>query len=663
MVECPALVRAANRQVTQTKEHLPTMLGAEELIPDLPDEGSGGRTARAQNPLARSNEGWRWIESYLIPVLVTLLAFSLYLYRLDSQSFWFDELGTLARSGWEGSWLDAIRGPLSIPGTAKPPLSFLITHLSLLLGEEAFVLRLPAALFATLTIPLVYALGKALFAGQVLPPGRCWTRPAQAGLLGALLLAVAPLLIRYGQELRMYAMWVFLSTLSLYLFWRAIRSGAGTWWIAFALVSVLALYTHLFGLLYLAVLALVGLWLLARPTTRDQYPFRAWHLMAALAASLLAYVPMVPFLLKGLGSGEGLAGEPAPSWDLASYLSVVRLFGGGYDVGALVGAGLLLVAVVVLAVRGRAVLLLATMWIALPASLIVVLPFGHELWVRYFLCALPVYLLLVAYGLLAVSEWLGSWLAGRAGVAGARAAKLQRVAALLTAAILVGVLLATSAASTSLYYAESKQNWRDATRLLCSLAQPGERVYVRHLYYRTGVLYYARQETSNPCPLRADDVQVLPKDLAEAFPPGGDEARWLIVPAMPRFLPGGTVEVEIQPDYRFLEPTLFLPTWVPREMAIISPLTFQGVAVVRVVPNEPASIRFWSEEDELDPGGCTLLQWEVDHVREVYLQGEGVVGHGQSQICPRTTTRYELEVIHRDGTVTDHTVEIKVRGP
>jgi hypothetical protein len=31
----------------------------------------------------------------------------------------------------------------------------------------------------------------------------------------------------------MYAMWVFLSTLSLYLFWRASRSGAGHWWIAF----------------------------------------------------------------------------------------------------------------------------------------------------------------------------------------------------------------------------------------------------------------------------------------------------------------------------------------------------------------------------------------------------------------------------------------------
>jgi hypothetical protein len=234
---------------------------------------------------------------------------------------------------------------------------------------------------------------------------------------------------------------------------------------------------------------------------------------------------------------------------------------------------------------------------------------------------------------------------------------------LLTAATLVGILFAVNAASLSRYYAETKQNWRDATRLLCSLAEPGERVYVRHMHYRTGVLYYARQGASDQCPLTADDVQVLPRDLAQAFPPSGDEVCWLIVPATPKFLPGGKVEAEIQPHYRFLQPALFLPSWVPTEMAIISPLTFRGVAVVQVVPNEPASIHFWTEEDELDLRDCTLLHWEVDWVREVYLQGDGVVGHGQRQVCPRTTTCYELEVIHRDGTVTSHMVEVEVRGP
>lgn len=653
----------ADRQAVQTEEQLRTTLGAKESAADLPDQGSGGRTVRAQSPVARSNAHWRWIEAYLLPVLITLLALSLYLYRLDSQSFWYDELGTLDGSGWKGTWLDAIRGPLSIARTAKPPLLYLITHLSLLLGEEPFILRLPIALLGTLTIPVVYALGRTLFAGQTLVPGSRWMSSGRVGLLGALLLAVAPLQVRYAQELRTYALWVFLSMLSLYLFWQAIRSRAGTWWIALTLVTVLALYTMMFALLYLATLALFGLWLLARPTARDQYPFRAWHLVASVAASVLAYVPMMPFLLKGLASSEGLAAEPAPNWDLAKYLSAVRLFSGGTDVGAIVCAGLLLVAVVALAVRGRTVLLLAILWMALPAGLLVVLPFGHGLWVRYFLCALPVYLLLVAYGLLAVSEWLGPRLVSRDRAGGERAARLRGMVTVAAAATLAGALLVSSADSTSLYYAETKQNWRDATRLLCSLVEPGERVYVRTTYYQTGVLYYSGLVGEEPCPLTADEVKVLPADLDEAFPPGGDEARWLVVPAIRRFLPGEDVEREIQPDYYFQEPALFLPTWKPKERAIISPLTFRGVEVVRVLPVEQASIRFWTEEDEIDPGDCTLLRWEVDWVREVYLQGEGVVGHGESQVCPPATTRYELEVIHHDGTVTNHTVEIKVRSP
>jgi 4-amino-4-deoxy-L-arabinose transferase-like glycosyltransferase len=103
------------------------------------------------------------IEVYLLPVLVTLLAMALNLHRLDSQSLWFDELATLTGAGWRGNWLDAIQKPLTIPTTPKPPLSYVVTHLFLLLGERDFFLRLPAAVFATLTIPLVYALGRALF--------------------------------------------------------------------------------------------------------------------------------------------------------------------------------------------------------------------------------------------------------------------------------------------------------------------------------------------------------------------------------------------------------------------------------------------------------------------------------------------------------------------
>jgi hypothetical protein len=53
----------------------------------------------------------------------------------------------------------------------------------------------------------------------------------------------------------------------------------------------------------------------------------------------------------------------------------------------------------------------------------------------------------------------------------------------------------------------------------------------------------------------------------------------------------------------------------------------------------------------------------VDNVREVYLDGEGVVGHDQRQVCPSVTTRYELKVVRLDTTETVHTVEIQVTAP
>jgi hypothetical protein len=45
------------------------------------------------------------------------------------------------------------------------------------------------------------------------------------------------------------------------------------------------------------------------------------------------------------------------------------------------------------------------------------------------------------------------------------------------------------------------------------------------------------------------------------------------------------------------------------------------------------------------------LRWSVENVREVYLDGGGVVGQGKRKVCPAATTTYELKVIHLDGAI------------
>jgi len=624
----------------------------------------------------------------LFPVLVVLLAMALYLYGLESKSLWHDELGTLTNSGWNGSWLDAIRNPLTVPTLPKPPLYFLVTHLSLSLGSTVFAARLPSAVFATLTIPLVYVIGKMFF-------GR------QTGLLAALLLAIAPLHIRYAQEARMYAMLTFFSMLSLYLFWRAIRTRRLRWWLGFALVTILNLYTFQFALLSLGVLTLFALWLLirrrGRPGLRLQFPFQGWHLLAALGLVLLLYLPMFPFLLEGVMSPEGLGGEVVPvygelHWDLASHLGVARLFSGGNILEMVRYMCSVVLALVVLwvelhGIRGRSAtrleqfgaqvspsldpqeqvgwrartrykVLLLLMWLVLPWVILLSIPSGHGVRIRYVLFLLPVYLIVVAHGLWLMGQWLIAWLTNFKPLSISR--RSLRFAVTL---VLLGLLVGLSAPTVAAYYAETKQNWRDATEMVLMSAETGEPVFVSREHHQTGVLFYADDLDQDPNPFTDGSVQILPKDPTKDLLPAEIDRGWLIVPVREEYLPGGELDDRLKPDYQLSEPTIFESSNVPKDSQFIAPISYRSVAVIEIDRIAQPSIHFWSDESLVAQGNCTRLHWEVEHVREVYLDGEGVVGRGEREVCPAATRAYELEVILADGATTLQTIEIEVVSP
>jgi hypothetical protein len=237
------------------------------------------------------------------------------------------------------------------------------------------------------------------------------------------------------------------------------------------------------------------------------------------------------------------------------------------------------------------------------------------------------------------------------------------IASGLTTALLLGLLAAINVPSVAAYYHETKQNWRDATRLVCAQAEPGDQIFVRHLYHQVGVLYYINLWCSEPDAWTEDNVRLIRGDLTGALPADDHRQSWLIVPERAQYLPGGELEASIQPQHQLLPPTLFHLSGRPEEFGIIAPVTFRTVAVVPVVPSEPGSIRFWADAKSITSGDCTRLRWQVDNVREVYLDGEGVVGHDQRQVCPSVTTRYELKVVRLDTTETVHTVEIQVTAP
>ncbi len=141
----------------------------------------------------------------LLVVLIMVVAGGLRFYHLGTQPLWLDEVLTwlYIGAGYAGNTEQDVHPPFyysvvrvwmhGAPGLGIPAIA----------GEDnEFFLRAPSALLGVLTVPLVYALGRRL--GGV-----------QLGLVGALLFAIAPFQVRYGQEGRMYALFVFLAAVSL----------------------------------------------------------------------------------------------------------------------------------------------------------------------------------------------------------------------------------------------------------------------------------------------------------------------------------------------------------------------------------------------------------------------------------------------------------------
>jgi hypothetical protein len=71
-------------------------------------------------------------------------------------------------------------------------------------------------------------------------------------------------------------------------------------------------------------------------------------------------------------------------------------------------------------------------------------------------------------------------------------------------------------------------------------------------------------------------------------------------------------------------------------------------------------ILFYADRTIVNQGQCTLLRWDVENVRKVYLDGEGVVGHDTRKVCPGATKTYTLHVVLKDGSTTDRPLRINV---
>ncbi|HEX3053064.1 MAG TPA: hypothetical protein VHP83_20565, partial [Aggregatilineaceae bacterium] len=108
-------------------------------------------------------------------------------------------------------------------------------------------------------------------------------------------------------------------------------------------------------------------------------------------------------------------------------------------------------------------------------------------------------------------------------------------------------------------------------------------------------------------------------------------------------------------------PVLNVPVINPPPTATPVPATTVPVATATTGGPVPVVIEFTADKTTISSGQCANLTWRVEGIKAVYLQGGGVVGAGTVQVCPTTTTTYNLKVIKMDNVEDNRYITITVQ--
>lgn len=232
-------------------------------------------------------------------LMLTLFAFAWRVIRLDFQSLWRDEVDAI---------YFAVRplqetASMFVQAAQNGPLYFLaLRPWFALVGTTEFALRFPSVMAGTLSVLLVWHVGRRLLPS--IPPGET---PIPAGWLcvaavGALFFAVNPYQVWYAQEGKMYATVTLLALLASWLWLCGIEKGGRRYWAGYLTTVSAAMYVHLLMVLLipLHLIWFVTAWPLAR---------RSWRGYGlALAGLTLPYLPMVWWHWAMLTSPTQLSG-------------------------------------------------------------------------------------------------------------------------------------------------------------------------------------------------------------------------------------------------------------------------------------------------------------------------------------------------------------------
>jgi hypothetical protein len=244
-------------------------------------------------------------QSILLSLIIVVGVF-LRLYHLYDMPFMHDEFSALFRTRFE-TFDEVLKIGVQIGDTHPAGIQVFLWWYVQLVGENELWLKLPFVLMGSLSIPLMYKVGKLWFNQNV-------------GLITAAYIATIQYTLTYSVIIRPYISGLFLGLLMVY-FWTLLIKGKQTFWVYLGYVSFSALcaYNHHFSLLFVAVVGFTGLFML-----------KGKQLLGYVLAGLLVFILYLPhlsifFYQLGQGGLDGWLSKPSPLFPL-NYIKYIFHF-------------------------------------------------------------------------------------------------------------------------------------------------------------------------------------------------------------------------------------------------------------------------------------------------------------------------------------------------
>jgi len=336
---------------------------------------------------------------------ILVFALALRLLRLES-CLWYDEVDTLVSHTRESflhllTHFPSLNDHVFFTLQAKAVIS--------LIGESAFAVRLPAALFGVASIAALWLLAREVT-----------TRTAAH--LSALLMTLAYHHVWFSQNARGYTGLLFWGLLALLFYVRGMAAPTAREWrtnaLGLAVSSGLMLYTHASGAFLLLTLGLVHLGSLVAAFRQPAGTLRArawWPIVGLLGGGLLAVLllsPMIPDMLHAFGrtssttKGTGVKAQAIAHWN--SPLWMLKEVVAGFSKGSLLAA-LVVVSVVGAGMwnvkrRGNTSLPL-TFLVHVPLTILLLKLASMRVWPRFFFQDIGFICLFLVEGAMFFGRW------------------------------------------------------------------------------------------------------------------------------------------------------------------------------------------------------------------------------------------------------------------